>query len=95
MDFFCVVGSLPFGITDCGVLNFSATKSCSHPVCYIPQDPRACKDIENERFCNELVCGKVSSNKILQNYAKIQFLKIFFLTTCCIFFRFISAGCNL
>ena len=93
---FLCVGSLPYGITDCGVQKLLVPKSCLHPVYYKSQDLRACKDIENERFCNKLpyvplhkqdilklvTCGNVSSSKIPQNYAKIQFLKIFFLTTC-------------
>ena len=56
--FFCV-GSLPYGITDCGVQKFSVPKSCSS-LCIETliettiKGPRACKDIENERFWNKL-----------------------------------------
>ena len=51
---FLCVGSLPYGITDCGVQKLLVPKSCLHPVYYKSQDLRACKDIENERFCNKL-----------------------------------------
>ena len=52
---FLCVGSLPYGITDCGVQKFSVPKSRSS-LCIktTNKGPRACKDIENESFSNKL-----------------------------------------